>query len=149
MNSDDLIKEVKLQKMMGASNYFSPRCNRCGTKVFIYNPTQQEVETGESRNYDRYCHFCLAQVIESAKLHFKPTPKKKRVCNHCYKPKKLVGAWCRSCRNKQQKRLVLGVIEKLKNGKDLNVEDEQTLGMALYRPIWKRKLNKFMQLIKK
>lgn len=123
------------------------RCKRCGGAASSWPPSEVEIRDGEDSIYERYCGSCMINAIKSYQHHSKQMPVEKpkkinQVCRFCWKKRKLIGAWCRTCRNKHQRKLIQEALEKLAKGLTLNWQEEQTLNLAPFWAVWKKEFRK-------
>jgi hypothetical protein len=147
IRANNIIKAIKEQRAFGSLG--QPLCEWCGCYVATYglNPDSSEYIQGETSIHDRLCTPCMMRSISMAQRRMeqnplKPEKKKAPVCRYCWKKKKLVGAWCRTCRNNHQRRKIKEALGKLEKGELLTLEDEWLLAAAPHWTIWKREFRK-------
>lgn len=142
--------ETKRVLMQGAFGPLGdrPRCGSCGSYVATYyvRSDSAEFEMGEEFTYDRLCTPCMLRSIAfkpPAAEHAKKAKKYRLMhCRWCWKKRKLVGAWCRNCRNNHQRKKIKEVLEKISKREVLTMEDEWLLAAAPHWTIWHKEFRK-------
>lgn len=135
MTADDVLKRHK------ETRHSDPRYCRCGRELMprLVVEGSEDWKAGEILTYETRCSICLVKSLNN--WRGKPVDDVKRpapLCRWCWKSKKLVGAWCRTCRDKYQRRVIKAALDKVKTGTPLSWEDEQTLSIAPYWQVWKK-----------
>lgn len=143
-NIDDSIKEIKEQRFYGyGPNHHFKICNRCGNTFYSFLSESEELANEAAFNGDdtpSFCDSCILKIVENRKTFpVKQKKIKKNICcNYCFKKRRLVGKWCRTCRNSYQ----ASEIRKLLSVKSLTSDEKNKLDTYKNYPIWNRKFSK-------
>lgn len=141
---DQFLKRYKEQRALGVAPGEEKVCS-CGRTIYPYPATGDDYDRGEVYVYENFCNVCMTRAIVNSQRRMETAPKEKKkkpTCRFCWKPRRLVGAWCRTCRNNHQRRIIKAALAKVEKGEALTWEDEQTLAMAPYWPVWKKEFRK-------
>lgn len=142
-NIDVEIKAIKENRAYGLNHGYQPfgNCERCGMKFYVGLPSKQELEADEDTNNGEqdqpYCYACIIDITTNHVPVVIPTPKE-TICRYCRKKRKLIGAWCRTCRNNsQRKEIKLLLSEKISSY-------DKKLALLTYEksPIWRKEFHR-------
>lgn len=133
MDSESRLRGIKTQRHF---NDMRPvLCRTCGARIPDY--FEADPEGFDDFHAQVFCSTCLIRAIKSqgpVREQKEPRP----VCGYCFKRRKLIGKWCRTCQRNHQRREISKLLEK----ELLNENETMALNFFKRQAIWGKEFGK-------